>query len=333
MRPPRTLDARTRDRVLGCMLGAAVGDALGAPFEFLPGGVYRRRFPTPELEGDGEMIGGGAFDWSPGEFTDDTQMALVIVESLLAHGRYDLDDIWRRWRVWARTSSDVGATTATALRAEDRRDAQARHADLDRTAGNGALMRAFPLALATLHGDDAHARDVVLEQAASTHPHPAAGWGAWFAVAAMRAAITADGDAGHARETALDTFAHELDVMGEREPTHAPRFAEMLDAGWEPADADVGNGSVWGCLAQAVWSLRRSADYETAVVEVVDLGHDADTVACVTGGLAGAVHGLGAVPPRWLGRLNGRVATFSGEQTYDAAGLERAALAVVGLGQ
>ena len=339
------LEARTLDRAVGCMVGAAVGDALGAPFEFLPGGVYRSRFPQPGPEpgpdagpdapwGDGEMIGGGAFGWAPGEFTDDTQMALVIAESLLEHGRYDLDDIWQRWRVWARTSNDVGATTATALHAEDRQDAQALHADLTLTAGNGALMRAFPLAPATLHTDTARARELVLDQAASTHPHPAAGWGAWLAVAAMRAAITAgggaDGDAEQARTAALSALAQELAVMGEHEPEHAPRFVAMLDAGWGPADADVGNGSVWGCLAQAVWSLRRSPDYETAVVEVVDLGRDTDTVACVTGALAGAVFGIEAVPLRWRSRLNGRVATVDGERPYDRSDLERIALALAG---
>lgn len=321
------------DRVLGCMVGAAVGDALGAPFEFLPPGVYRRRFPTPELDGDGEMIGGGAFDWAPGEFTDDTQMALVIAESLLARGHYDLEDVWRRWRVWARTSSDVGATTATALRAEHPRDARARHRDLERTAGNGALMRAFPLALATLELDAAEARAIVLDQAASTHPHPAAGWGAWLAVAAMRDALIADGDAEQARTAALAAIDRELAVMGEQEPGHAPRFVAMLDAGWEPADADVGNGSVWGCLAQAVWSLRRSPDFEQAVVEVVDLGRDADTVACVTGALAGAVHGFDAVPLRWRERLNGRVATPAGEEHYDLARIGRVATALAGEGR
>jgi len=321
-------DPVRHERIVGCFVGAAVGEALGAPFEFLPGGVYRRRFPQPALEGPSEMIGGGAFGWAPGEFTDDTQMALVIAESILTHGRIDLDDVWDGWRVWARTSSDVGATTATALRAEDRRASRELHANWEWTAGNGALMRAFPLALATLHVPEPHARGVVLEQAASTHPHPAAGWGAWFAVAGMRAAIGAAGGTDGARDAALAAIASQLDVMGACEPEHAPRFRTMLDAGWQPDDADVGNGSVWGCLAQAVWSLRRSSDYASAVVEVVDLGRDTDTVACVTGALAGAVHGIGAVPWRWRAVLNGRVASVGGERRYDVAAVERIALAL-----
>ncbi len=317
------------ERAVGCMVGAAVGDALGAPFEFLPSGTYRDRFPVAARDGAGEMIGGGAFDWAPGEFTDDTQMALVIAASLVEHGRYDLDDIWWRWRIWARTSRDVGAATATALQAEDWRDAGARHADPVRTAGNGALMRAFPLALATLHTDDAHARAIVLDQAMSTHPHPAAGWGAWLAVAAMRSAILTDGPADMARIAALGALGREIVTMHAHEPAHAPRLQGMLIAEWEPAAADVGNGSVWGCLAQAVWSLRCSEDYETAVVKVVDLGSDADTVACVTGALAGAVHGLGAIPPRWRRMVHGRVATPVGERRYDVGDIERIARALV----
>lgn len=66
-----------RQRALGVMLGAAVGDALGAPFEFGPADRYRARFPQPVLGGIGEMIGGGGFGWAPGEFTDDTQMAVA----------------------------------------------------------------------------------------------------------------------------------------------------------------------------------------------------------------------------------------------------------------
>ena len=326
----------SRDRAIGCLVGAAVGDALGAPFEFLPAGVYARRFPTPERGGTGEMIGGGSFGWAPGEFTDDTQMGLVIARSLLTHGRYDLDDIWTRWRTWAATSSDVGSTTRNALVADDWRDAGKRHRSIEYTAGNGALMRAFSLALATLEVDDASARAIVLHQAASTHPHPAAGWGAWFAVAAMRAAIRSAGSGGGARvalAAALDTIEAELKVMSRSEPEHAQRYITMLDPDWVPSDAEVRNGSVWGCLAQAVWALRTHDTFEDTVTAVVDLGDDADTVACVTGAIAGAVHGIQGIPSRWTTYVNGRVDTPSGTERYDLTSLRATALELVGLAE
>ena len=100
----------------GAFLGSAIGDALGAPFEFGSAGDYASRFPQPVLGGTGEMCGGGHFDWEPGEFTDDTQMALCLAESLVACGGLDPADVWARWHTWAKSAPDVGSITRAALR-------------------------------------------------------------------------------------------------------------------------------------------------------------------------------------------------------------------------
>ena len=311
--PPPALLAR----VVGCVVGAAVGDALGAPFEFLPRGTFRRAIPRPVLEGSGEMVGGGAFGWAPGEFTDDTQMGLALAASLRARRGYDPDDLWARWRAWAADAPDVGHTTRHALSHPDWRDVT--HDDPERTAANGALMRAFPMAPATLHVDDAAARTVVLHQAWTTHAHPAAAWAAWLGVAAMRAAMRAS-----------DPWAV-LDAEVAALPADVrPRFAAMLDPSWDPDDGDVGNGSAWGCLAQAVWAVRGAAGFEDAVTAAVDLGSDADTVACVTGALAGALHGIAAVPERWAAAVNGRLDTPDGEERHDRTTLAAVAVGLLG---
>ena len=95
-------------RAIGALLGSAIGDALGAPFEFGPAGQFTARFPTPALGPDTEMIGGGSFGWTRGEFTDDTQMAVIIAESLLAKGGFDGAHIYAAFQAWARSASDVG---------------------------------------------------------------------------------------------------------------------------------------------------------------------------------------------------------------------------------
>jgi ADP-ribosyl-[dinitrogen reductase] hydrolase len=313
-----------RERAIGCLVGAAVGDALGAPFEFLPAGTYRRRFPQPHLGGTGEMVGGGSFGWEPGEFTDDTQMALVLARSLLTQG-YDIDDVWHGWRVWAAGSSDVGNATRVALSQPDWREV--RHRDIESTAGNGSLMRAFPLALATLTTDDELARTVVLHQALTTHHHPAAAWGAWLAVAGMRAAILT-GAVASAPLAAIDA---QLEVMDALAPEEVERFRAMLAPGWTPADATVGNGSVWGCLAQAVWALRTTATFADAVTAVIDLGSDADTVACVTGALAGAALGVQSIPSRWSTYVHGRLDTDAGEVRLALADIQLLALELLGV--
>lgn len=308
-----------RDRVVGAVVGAAVGDALGAPFEFAPAGTFSARLPDRRADGHGDMIGGGAFDWEPGEFTDDTQMGLALAASLHRCDGYDPDDVWRRWQAWARTSSDVGSTTRSALGHHDWRDV--RHARPEATAANGALMRAFPLAPATLGCDTATARSVTLHQALLTHAHPAAAWGAWLGVAMMRAALLG-GDP-------FATLEAELAGLTRSDAGNAARFVAMLDPSWEPGrpeDDGVGNGSVWGCLAQAVWALRRRAAYADVVTDVIELGKDTDTVACVAGAIAGARAGASTIPSGWTGPVHGVLDTPSGTERYGLDELATVAL-------
>ncbi len=315
---PRPLSRIEIQRALGATIGSAVADALGAPFEFGPAGAYSQRFATPVHGGIGEMVGGGGFGWAPGEFTDDTQMAMVIARSLIDTGHYDPDALWAGWLAWASTAADVGITTRASLHFEDWREVTVD--DPERTAGNGALMRATPLALAWLGADDAAVRSIVLHQAALTHQHPAAGWGAWFAVAMMRAAI-----AGRDMFAALDA---EL-AAAPAEITE--RFAPILSADWTPEQPAPANGTVWGCLAQAVWAVRHHARFDDAVVAAIDLGGDTDTVAAVAGALAGARAGVQQIPSRWVTYLHGSVTTAEGREHFTQADLQQLTLNLIGV--
>ncbi|MFN6122027.1 MAG: ADP-ribosylglycohydrolase family protein, partial [Actinomycetes bacterium] len=138
-------------RAVGCLVGAAVGDALGAPFEFGPAGRFSERFPQPVLGGVGELIGGGGFHWAPGEFTDDTQMAVIVAESLLARSGIDREHQFERFRVWARTANDVGNLTrevlSSGLPAAEAAEAVVARRGGRHTASNGSLLRVAPGAI------------------------------------------------------------------------------------------------------------------------------------------------------------------------------------------
>ncbi|MGZ6883044.1 MAG: ADP-ribosylglycohydrolase family protein, partial [Nocardioidaceae bacterium] len=106
-------------RVAGALVGSAVGDALGAPFEFGPPGRFSARFPTPARGVHTEMCGGGSLGWEPGEFTDDTQMGLLVAESLAERGALDEADLFDRFRAWLRADPpDVGNQTRAVLGSE-----------------------------------------------------------------------------------------------------------------------------------------------------------------------------------------------------------------------
>ncbi len=325
--PPSPVSRSEAIRAMGAVVGAAVGDALGAPFEFGRAGEYARRFPEAILGGAGEMVGGGVFGWAPGEFTDDTQMAMALAEALLAEGDYDPDRVWAWFRAWATGARDIGTRTAESLAYADWRriPRETRHA-----AGNGALMRSFPLALAFLDADRSTLREVVLHQALLTHPDPAAGWGSWVGVELIRAAVLGD--------QPFD-LVHEL--LEELPEDHAAQFAPLLAARWTPGEGTPSNGSVWGCLAEAVWAVRSTDSFETAVTAAINLGGDTDTVACVAGALAGARYGVQAIPSRWATYVHGSISTppgssgpadlVTGRRSYTLFELQNIARRLIGL--
>lgn len=320
--PIHDLTPVEQQRVIGAFLGAAVGDALGAPFEFGPPGQYGERFPAPVLGGRGELIGGGAFGWAPGEFTDDTQMSIALAESLLACGGFDPDDVWDRFLAWRRAAADCGVLTASALRGPSREGAAllAHEATGGRSAANGALMRVAGLACAYVIGDESALIDAARAQAALTHADPAAGWGAAIAAALVRRAVLG--------EDPIDALPAVLELV---ESAERVRFAAMLDPRWAPDDPEApSDGTVWACLARAIWALRTSDSFASAVVAAIELGGDTDTVAAVTGALAGARHSVQGIPSRWLTHVHGTVGTPDGERRYTNADLQDLARRLMG---
>ncbi|MEW2518443.1 ADP-ribosylglycohydrolase family protein [Actinacidiphila alni] len=281
-----------QDRAAGAVVGSAAGDALGAPFEFGPAGAFSARFPSPG--GGGEMCGGGG--WEPGEATDDTQMAVHVGESLLERGGLDLPDVFARFRAWAADDpKDIGLQTEDVLtngRPWD--EAAALHFRTNhRAAGNGALMRAATSGVYFAAGGRAATMDAGRRLAALTHGDPAA----WEGTALFHELLRVALDGG-------DPLAAVPAALAAADPGHRDRYATVLAPDWHPALATEFNGAVWPCLGSAVWALRTTASYEEAVRAAVDLGGDTDTVAAVTGALAGAYYGLTAVPTPWTAALH-----------------------------
>ncbi|MFI2200557.1 ADP-ribosylglycohydrolase family protein [Streptomyces sp. NPDC020192] len=288
------------ERALGAVLGSAVGDALGAPFEFGPEGAFSARFPHP---GHGaEMCGGGG--WDPGEATDDTQMAVLTAESLVECGGLDLPDVFHRFQRWAAADpKDIGLQTEAVLTGGDPWDtAAALHFQVNqRAAGNGALMRAAPSAVHFARHGRAATMDAARRLSALTHGDGAA----WEGTAALHELI-------RVALTGADPLTAVPETLTALQPDHRQRYAVVLSPDWHPDRATEFNGAVWPCLGSAVWALRTTGSYEEAVRAAIDLGGDTDTVAAVTGALAGAVYGLSAIPTRWTEPLHVPLPGFGG---------------------
>jgi ADP-ribosyl-[dinitrogen reductase] hydrolase len=280
--------AGRKDRAIGSLLGLAVGDAVGTTLEF------KARDSYPPLH---DMVGGGAFKLKAGEWTDDTSMALCLADSLIACGELDESDLMQRFVRWWRNGEngvngerfDIGNTTLCALATFERTgNPQAGSRDPD-TAGNGSLMRLAPIVIRH-HADRAKAIDGARRQSATTHGAPAA-----IDACALFAELLLDAIAGTARDALL--APRKFEGRPEIAAIAQGRFANL------GRDAIASSGYVVHTLEAALWSIRRSATFREAVLLAANLGEDADTVAAVTGQLAGALWGESGVPEEWLGRL------------------------------
>jgi ADP-ribosyl-[dinitrogen reductase] hydrolase len=280
-----------RDRALGALLGLAIGDALGTTLEF------SRRDSSPPLS---DIVGGGPFGLKPGEWTDDTAMALALGHSLLAQPHLDEHDLMTRFCAWWRqgeysctgTCFDVGVTTATALRKFERTGDPIAGSSDPATAGNGALMRLAPVALRHWQDRD-KLTDIAIRQSATTHAAPEA-----LSASAAFAQVLADAIAGESRSR----------VLRSRTKPHAGRIAAIMGGSWRGKRRDEvrSSGYVAHSLEAALWCVGRTSDFASAVLLAANLGEDADTTAAITGQLAGALYGRAGIPPVWLDMLAGR---------------------------
>jgi len=280
------------ERAVGAVVGSAVGDALGGPFEFGPEGAFSARFPVP---GEGEEMCGG-MSWEPGEATDDTQMAVLVADSLLECGGLNLPDMFERFRHWAASEpKDIGLQTEAVLTDDAPWDLAAAlyFQTVGRAAGNGSLMRATTGAVYFARHGRTATMDAARSIAALTHGDRAA----WEGTAVYHELIRLALDGG-------DPIAAVPEVTALIHPDHRARYAVVLAPDWHPDQATEFNGAIWPCLGSAVWALRSTGSFEEALRAAIDLGGDTDTVAAVTGGLAGAVYGVKAIPTRWTKPLH-----------------------------
>lgn len=290
-----TSSAELRDRYRGVLLGLAAGEALGAPAEFLTADQIVERYGVIT-----EMLGGGCHDIAPGQATDATEMALHLAESLVERGDHDPADVMRRYTRWFEgRPRDVSLTVRTVMlscRAGTPWDLASRRAYEilgHPVAGNGSLMRCAPLGL-FYRTDAARRRRATLRESMLTHFDSLAGWACVAFTDLLVAALE-----GRLRERlpAVAASLHEEDR----------RISDTLLEAPVAEPAEVGNSAfVVDSLRTALWAVLRATTYEEAVCTVVNMGDDADTVAAITGALAGARHGARAIPQRWLDALEVR---------------------------
>jgi ADP-ribosyl-[dinitrogen reductase] hydrolase len=278
------------DRFRGCLLGLAVGDAVGTTVEFKPRDTFE---PVTD------MTGGVPFGVPAGAWTDDTSMALCLATSLLEKNGFDAQDQMERYWRWYKEGYlssigrcfDIGNTTQIALE-EFHITGDPMSGRIDPyAAGNGSIMRLAPVVM--LYYPDLEA---VLHYSAKSSRTTHA------TLECLEACQILAGVIYRAFEG-----KKKADVLVERDliPLTSEALKEISFGDYfEKAESQIqGTGYVVQSLEAALWSFWTTDSFEAAILQAVNLGDDADTTAAVCGQVAGAFYGETGIPQHWLEKL------------------------------
>lgn len=289
--------ASTLDRSRGALLGLAAGDALGTTLEFQHPGHFE---PLTD------MVGGGPFSLKPGEWTDDTSMALCLAESLVEKHAFDPRDQMQRYVRWYREGHfsvkgycfDIGNATRTALERFEHSGQPFAGSTDPNSAGNGSIMRLAPVPMAFAH-DPTEAIRLAGESSRTTH-------GALTCVDACRylAGLLVGAIHGASKEELLAPDYTPIPGSWNAEPL-CKEVAQVAAGSFlrkEPPEIR-GSGYVVESLEAALWAFAKSDSFEEGALLAVNLGDDADTTGAVYGQIAGAYYGASGIPRRLIEKL------------------------------
>lgn len=250
------------------LFGLAVGDALGVPFEFCERGSFECT----------TMVGFGTHFQPAGTWSDDTSMALATLDSLIQRKSVDVQDMRQKYLTWLSEGIytphgrvfDVGLTTSQALVSGQGRD------DFYSN-GNGSLMRIAPLAFFPVSSKD------IASVSAITHAHPISQLACIIFIEVLKGLLE----------------GKDINALLAKRDYPSP-FDRLNKLDRLPKGSISSSGYVVDSLEASIWCLVQTKSFEEAVLLAVNHGDDTDTIAAITGALAGAVYGFDAIPSKWL---------------------------------
>lgn len=263
-----------KDKLKAAIYGLAIGDALGVPVEFRQRGSFKIV----------DMVGHGTHNQAAGTWSDDTSMTIATCDSIKEHNGINVSDIQKRFERWLFNGEyaidgivfDCGVTTSNAIR-------QGFGEDHEMSNGNGSLMRILPLAFTDVCVDD------IENVSAITHAHYISKTACVCYVNIARNLLK-----GYQLGEILETLMPG-EPFDRLKTIHALKEDEVKSTGY-----------VVDTLEAALWALSTTNNFKDAVLKAVNLGSDTDTVAAVTGGLAGIMYGMSGIPEEWIKTLRGK---------------------------
>lgn len=274
------------DKKIGCLVGLAVGDAVGTSVEFKPRGSF------PPVT---DMTGGGPFSLPVGYWTDDTSMALCLANSLIEHGFDPLDQM-KKYTDWFQngymsstgTCFDIGHTTVSAISEFMETNKPFCGDPSPYSSGNGGLMRLAPIAIK--YHNSIHLEHYASESTRTTHGSIECLESSKLFSKLVSRAINGDDVRTNFK---VDIIYVSDKVNNIAKGKYYSRTYDQLS----------GSGYVIDSLETALWCFLHTDNFRDAILMCVNVGDDTDTTAAICGQIAGAYYGLSGIPKEWLDKL------------------------------
>jgi len=290
-------------KIKDALWGFVVGDALGVPYEFSTRNMMK---VNPAID----MVGYGTYNQPPGTWSDDTSMMLCVLENIINKGTTkDLAQLFLKWYKEDYMTPhgelfDIGITTSTALNNLMRgvKPSQSGLSD-EMSAGNGSLMRCLPYAFV----DDFNQSVFKMSMDNKiTHRITLCSMCCMFYVKMLRALLEGKNKL-EAKNAAIAYLRYGWRIT-DSDDNHEDlkiKFEKLFSKIFEVlSETEIqSTGYVISTLEASVWCFMNTSSYKEAVLKAINLGGDTDTIAALTGGLAGLYYGYDSIPEKWINQI------------------------------
>ncbi len=298
------------NKVVDALLGVAIGDAVGVPFEF----SSREAMAADPAIG---MIGYGTYNQPEGTWSDDSSLTFCLAESLISG--YDLADMskrfirWKNEAYWSARGKvfDIGMTTSKAI---SRLQKIIEEDDLEELKnqkyygneyenGNGSLMRIIPLLFYIKGKSIKEQFEIIWETSALTHRHIRAAMSCLiYLKLAEKLLLGKDKEVAYAEmRSEILKFWEDIEFS----TSERKHFEKVIQNDIRETNIDdlKSGGYVIEVLESSIWFFLKKENYEETILSIINIGHDTDTSAAITGGLAGIYYGLEGIPNYWIASI------------------------------
>ncbi|MED4885752.1 ADP-ribosylglycohydrolase family protein [Lysinibacillus fusiformis] len=293
------IDAKMKERLFATLYGGIVGDLMGVPVEFKKRGTFHVE----------DVMGYGTYNQPPGTWSDDTSLTLCLVENIIEKGdtRSLMDKFVRYMEQGYLTPFgemfDIGITTAEAVSSYKKGvvpEQCGKTGEFDN--GNGTLMRIAPLVFVLINEDDFKKRKALIQQYTMiTHSHPRSIVGSIIYIELLLSL-----NKNNSLELALnEVYTLLQNNLQDELHTELNAYRRIFEENFLRISEDEINSSgyIVHSLEAAIWSVGHASTFKEAILKAVNLGEDTDTIAAITGALAGMCHQMEGIPTDWLNAI------------------------------